>query len=276
MLHDHNGSPLVHQTLEHAQEGLHVARVQADGRLVKHKDGVRLAAAHLASELEALGLAARERWCGLAQRKVAQAQVMQGLELLAGALEVGHVRQSLVYGEGHELRQRKARAVRALLGAPDACGRGAVAASAAVRAVDVHVGQKLHVKRYLARAVAGRAAQAARVVREVPGLVARLARGVRVRVGPAQVVEDAAVGCHRGAHVGADGRGVYEVGARDARGVKRRHVGGQRLARRRGRKRGNERLEHKRGLSGAGDARHGHQTPLGNVHAKRPHRVEAA
>ena len=52
----------------------------------------------------------------------------------------------------------------------DGVGLSSVAAAAAVGAGDVHVGEELHVQRYLPGAVTGRAAQGPGVVRERPGL----------------------------------------------------------------------------------------------------------
>ena len=93
MLNDHNRGTLLHQALEHTEKDLDVARVQANRGLVKHEDGILLATAHLARELKALGLPAREGGRRLAKREVTQPQVMEGLELLVGTLDIRVVRQ---------------------------------------------------------------------------------------------------------------------------------------------------------------------------------------
>ena len=76
--HHHRGA-VGDKPLQHAEQHLHIERMQADRRLVKHKESVCLVARELARELEALGLAARERRRGLAERKVAEPQVGEGL-----------------------------------------------------------------------------------------------------------------------------------------------------------------------------------------------------
>lgn len=86
MLNDHHSGPAVNETLEHAQQGAHIQRVQADGRLVEYKHGVGLPFAHLAGELEPLGLPARKAGGGLAQSQVAQPQAGKGLHRLATSL----------------------------------------------------------------------------------------------------------------------------------------------------------------------------------------------
>ena len=182
MLDDHDRSTLLHQTLEHAEEDLDVAGVQTDRGLVKHENGILLATAHLARELKALGLSAREGGRRLAKREVTQPKVMEGLELLVGTLDVRDVRQGLVHRERQEFRKAETRVVDALLRPADTDGSVAIPAATAIRASDVHVRQELHVKRDLARAVAGGAAEASRVVREVASLETELARGVRARV----------------------------------------------------------------------------------------------
>ena len=125
MLDDHDGRALLDQALEHTEKHGDVARVQADGGLVEDEDGVGLPAAHLARELEALSLAARERGRRLPQREVAQAQVVQGLQLCVRALDVSHMGQRLVNREGKKLGQAEACGA---FGAVKAFGAGAALA----------------------------------------------------------------------------------------------------------------------------------------------------
>lgn len=61
-------APCSDEVLQHADEGFHVQRVQPDGGLVEDEEGVVLVAAHLAGELQPLGLAAGK--CGVASPKV--------------------------------------------------------------------------------------------------------------------------------------------------------------------------------------------------------------
>ncbi len=71
----------VGQAVEDAQEVLDVGEVQAGGRLVEDVEGPAGGhAAQLGGELHALGLAAGEGRAGLAERDVAEAGVVQGLQ----------------------------------------------------------------------------------------------------------------------------------------------------------------------------------------------------
>ena len=67
---------------------------------------------------------------------------------------------------------------------------------------------------------------------------------------------DIGIGRYRRAHVGADGRGINQVGACDALGIDPAHVGRQALAGRPRLECGNERLEHQRRLARTRYARH--------------------
>ena len=206
MLDDHHGSALLHEALQHGDERGHVQRVQPDGGLVEDEEGVALVAAHLAGQLQALGLAAGKRRGGLAQGEIAQAQIAQGFQfgahLLLGRERCG----GLVYGERQQLGQRQGGYGVEVVGAAgcarvgafrgggagncvgpafgtaawvvvnshlDGVGGSAVAAAAAVGAGDVHIGKELHVQGDLPRAVAGGAAQRPGVVGEIAGLEPR-------------------------------------------------------------------------------------------------------
>ncbi len=128
-----------------------------------------------------------QRRRGLAQREVAQAQLVQRVQAGARLLQAGRGRARLVHGHGHELGQRAAGILAALGGAVDAGGFRGVARASAHGAGDVHVGQELHVQADGARAVAFGAAQLPRVV----GEVARLQPGC-LGVGRARRRRDAA------------------------------------------------------------------------------------
>ena len=106
VLDDHDGGAVLDELLQHADERFHVERVQPDGGLVEDEEGVVLAAAHLAGELQALGFAAGKRWRGLAQSEVAQAQIVQDLQLVPHLLQVGERGKRLVNGESEHLGKR--------------------------------------------------------------------------------------------------------------------------------------------------------------------------
>ena len=75
MLNDDDGRTVVQQRLKNAEQHPHIQRMQADGRLVEYKDGIRLRSADLAGQLQALGFAAGQARSFLAQRQVAQPQL---------------------------------------------------------------------------------------------------------------------------------------------------------------------------------------------------------
>ena len=77
VLNDDNGRAAVQQGLENAQQHPHIQRMQADRRLVKYKDGIRLALPDLAGQFQALGFAAGQAGSLLSQRQVAQPQLLQ-------------------------------------------------------------------------------------------------------------------------------------------------------------------------------------------------------
>ena len=131
----------------------------------------------------------------------------------------------------------------------DMRGRVCITRAAACRTDNLDIGQKLHVERYRARAIARRTAQGASVVAKGTRFIScRLGLG-RTGEGAAQLIMDVGIGRHRRAHVGANGRGVNQVGARDALGIDPTHVSRQALAGRLRLERRDERLEHQRRLA---------------------------
>ncbi len=106
VLDDHDGGAVLDEVLQHADEGFHVQRVQPDGGLVEDEEGVVLVAAHLAGQLQALGLAAGKCRCGLAQSEIAQAQIVEDLQLVAHLLQMGEGGKRLVNGQREHLGQR--------------------------------------------------------------------------------------------------------------------------------------------------------------------------
>jgi hypothetical protein len=77
VLHDDQRVAGVAQALHHVDHASHVARVQADGRLVEHEEGVHERGAERRREVDALHLAAGERARLAVEREVAQADLPQ-------------------------------------------------------------------------------------------------------------------------------------------------------------------------------------------------------
>ena len=267
MLDHHHGGPVGRQGLEHPQQGLHVQRVQADGGLVEYKDGVVLGAAHLAGQLEALGFPAREARGLLAEGQVAQAQLLQHLQPGIDGFHVLAEVQRRVDVHVHQLGQGTH--LPCLVAVPHLVGRPGVAAAPAVGAGDLHVGQELDVQTDGTGAVADRAAQAAGVVGEIPGLVAQLFGVGGAGVELAQFVVDVGVGGDGGPDVDPDGGGVDQLDLGDAGGLQRADVvrqgpaGGHRLHR------GDQAFQHHGGLARARHPRHHRQPPLGKARFQR-------
>ena len=179
---------------------------------------------------------------------------MQGLQTRLNFLESQCGVEGLIHAHIHELRQRKQAAVLAL--AMNMRGRVCITRAVACRADDLDIGQKLHVERYRARAIARRAAQSASVVAKGTRFIScRLGLG-RTGEGAAQLIMDVGIGRYRRAYVGADGRGVNQVGARDALGIDPTHVPWQALTGCLCLERRDERLEHQRRLARTRNARH--------------------
>ena len=161
--------------------------------------------------------------------------------------------ERLVHRHREQIRQRH-RLVPVLRRPGDLACDIAVACAVAVRAVDVHVGQELHVECDLPGAIAGRAAQRAGVVRERARLESTRLRRIGARIEPPQIVEHTAVGGDGGAHVRTDRRRVDHRDAVDSRRIERAHMFRQAFAGNLRSERGHKAFEHERGLAGTGDA----------------------
>src|SRR5205085_12590250 len=105
------------------------------------------------------GLAARERGHRLAELQVLEADVGERREARAHLGGVGEEGPRLRHREIQHVRDAAAAAVGTL--APDLQDLVAIAAAVALRAAQVHVGEKLHLDVLEAAAVAGRAAAVA-------------------------------------------------------------------------------------------------------------------
>lgn len=73
---DDHRRAVCNQRPKYAEQGLHVQRVQPDGRLVKHEHRIRLRFPHLAGQLQALRLAARKARRRFAQRQIAEPELL--------------------------------------------------------------------------------------------------------------------------------------------------------------------------------------------------------
>ena len=100
----------------------------------------------------------------------------------------------------------------------------AVTAAAAVRAGDIHIGQKLHVQADTAGTVAGGAAQFAGVVGEVAGFVFAFFCVRRAGENFTQLIVHIGVCRNGGAHVDTDRRSIDELHLVNALGADRLHM----------------------------------------------------
>ena len=272
MLNDHHRCTVGDQRAEHPQQGAHIQRVQADGRLIKDKHRVMLGTAHLAGQLQPLCLAAGKAGRLLAKGQVAQAQLLQHLQALGHQLQIRAGLQRRVDVHIHQLRQSVAAAVLVLV--PYLVRVPAVAGAAALGARNLHIRQELHIQTDNACAIADRAAQLAGVVGEIARLITKALRIGGAGKNLAQLVMDVGIGCYCGAHIDADGRCVNQLDLTDAFCLHRLHVGRQGAARRLCRQRRDKAFQYQRGLAGAGDPRHHGQAALGKRHLQRLYRVD--
>ena len=252
---------------EHVHQRAHVERMKSDRRLVEDENRVSLSAPHLARELEPLRLAAGKPRRLLAEREIAEADVVERLKTALDERKVRAGFQRLVDAHRHQLGERHALPL-------DGKRRLRVARAAAVGTGNIHVRQELDVQVDLARAVAGRTAQRARVVREVARLVSAFLRVRRAGVDLAEFVMDVRVRRDGRADVDADGRRVDELHLRDAGRGKRADVRGERASPDlRGEPR-NEAFEDQRRLAAPGNARHDRKLALGERHLQRLHGMD--
>ena len=179
VLDDDQRMPGVEQAAERAEQLRDVVEVQAGRRLVEQEQrrAFRLALGRfgeVTGELQALRLAARERRHRLTEPQVVEADRDQRLEAAQHVAVAGEERGGL----GHRHVEHVGDAARGPATAHHLHleGLGAVAASVAVGAAQVHVREELHLDVLEAVARAGRAAPGARVEAERAGRVAALDR----------------------------------------------------------------------------------------------------
>ena len=283
VLDDDQRVPGLQQLAQRAHELGDVVEVQARGGLVVQEQcallGQRLLRLGLglgrlgqeARELEALGLAARQRGHGLAQLHVFKAHIDDGLQGADDLAVLGEQQGRLGHGElqhiGHVELARLQLAGRVALDR-DFQDLGAVARAVAVGAAQVDVGEELHLHMLEARAAAGGATAVAAVEAELGGRVAALARQRR----NGEQLADGVPGAHVAGRVGArrlaDGRLVHEhhvaqvVGAQQALEGAGRIRGLAEVAH----QRGHQHVLDQRGLARAADAGDGDQALQRKVH----------
>src|SRR5688572_21267765 len=189
----------VGQAVEHVEEVLDVGEVQAGGRLVEDVERVAGGVlAELRREFHPLRLAAGELRARLADLHVREADVVERLQQ---AVDDGEVLK-----EVHRLfnlhRQHFGDGLAAVV---DLQRLGVVARAVADFAVDVDVGEEVHLDALGALALTGFAAAALDVEAETPGLVAADLRLARLREDLPYLVEDAGVRRRIAARRAADG-----------------------------------------------------------------------
>src|SRR5581483_10593886 len=166
VLDDEHGVALVDETAQDGQKFADVLEMQACRGLVEDVDRVgRGLLGQLAGQLHTLRLATGQRWSGLAEPDVAEADVDQGLHVAGDRRLVGEDLQRLLTRQVQDLGD-----VLALEGDVE---RVPVESGAlADLARDIHIGQEVHLD--LDRSVAGArlAASTLAVEREPTGLVA--------------------------------------------------------------------------------------------------------
>ena len=230
--------------------------MQADCRLVEHEHRIPLPAAHLAGQLEPLGLASGKAGCRLSKRQVSQSKVVKHLQ---AALHQGKVRagfQRLVHAHFHELRQR----MFALPAYLPCIAR--ITGAVAVRTGDVHIRKELDIEADGARPVAGRTAEPAGVVGKIPRLPSACLGILGLGEHLPEFVVDVGVGRNGGAYVDADGRRVDELDLTYAVGLDSGHVRRQSGAVDVRLEPGNQTLQDHGCLAGAGHPRHDGETAL--------------
>src|SRR2546425_5793425 len=203
VLDDEHRVPRVDQAVQHVDQLLDIGHVQADGGLVQHVQGLRKTRLReLAHQLDALRLAARKRRALLAEREIAQADVLQQLETALDRRMRGEEFERLV--DVH--RQHLADALAAQL---DRQRIGVEARAAAGFARYAHVREEGHRDLLQALAFALLAATAARVEREAARGPAAHPGFRRIRKQPAYLVPEPYVGRRAGARRLADRRLVH-------------------------------------------------------------------
>ena len=214
MLNDDDGCAVVQQCLKNTQQHPHIQRMQTNGRLIEHKNGILLRFADLAGQLEPLCFSAGKARRFLSQRQVAKAKLLEYLQPLTDNF---HLLTEVDRGVNIHIHQfRQGNACPVLVGELYLIGHSCIAGTAAVRAGNADIRQKLNIQTDDARSVAAGAAQGAGVVGKVARFIALFPGVGRFGIQLAQLVVNACIGRNGRADVDADGRGVNELNVRDS------------------------------------------------------------
>ena len=204
VLDDDDRVPLLDQAVQHLEQHAHVLEVEAGGRLVEDVEGAAgVPLGQLGRELDALRLAARERRRALAEVDVAEAHVVQRLELGEDPRLVLEELERLGHGEVQHVGD-------VLPLEADLERLAVVAAPVAHVARHVDVGQEVHLDLHQAVALAGLAAAALHVEGEAAGAVAAHLRLRQLGEQVADRREEPGVGGGVGARRAAD-RALVDV-----------------------------------------------------------------
>src|SRR5262245_50108050 len=137
--HEHAG-PAVHESVEDAEQPLHVVQMQARGRLVEDVEHVAAGSGgQLGGDLQALRLPSRQGGGRLAQAEIAETDVLEHAQSSGEGRLVGEEVQRLVDGHLEDL----AHVPSAVL---DREHLGTVAPALAVLAGDVHILEEVHLQ----------------------------------------------------------------------------------------------------------------------------------
>ena len=174
MLDNKHGVPRVHQTLQYLKQLTNIIEVEAGSGLIENIEGFAcLATLKLACQLHTLSLTTRKRSGGLAQANIAQAHIVQSVELARQPRDLREETASLVNCHVQNV-------VHVLASVRHFQRFAIVPFALAHLAVDVNIGQEMHLYFFLTIALARLAATARHVEREAAGCVAthlRLWRG---------------------------------------------------------------------------------------------------
>ena len=86
MFNDEHSRPVIDQRLKYAKQRLYIQRMQSDGRLIKHKDRIRLSFSHFTGKFQSLCLAAGKTRCFLPQRPISQSYIFRSLTACSAVL----------------------------------------------------------------------------------------------------------------------------------------------------------------------------------------------
>lgn len=195
-----HGIALVDQLLQHAEEDADVFEMETCGGLVEDIEGVaRVGLGELGGKLDTLGLAAAEGGALLAKGNIAETYVLNGAEF-AEYLGIGLEEvYSLVDGHIEHVGNR-------LTLVADLEGLAVVAFSVADLAVDIDIGEEIHLYRTHACSLAGVATASGHIEGETAGLVATHTGAGQLGKEIADVVEYADIGGRIGTRGASDGR----------------------------------------------------------------------